>query len=101
MYRTTRMTPASSSPQHPGGPLWKKFSDWNKTQTPSSMTMPLSAKEEQQDLLNRFKLQDDSNQQDAWGQVDLHPNTNQGWGTKLSTNNDNGGWGSTGGGGGW
>ncbi|CAO3594318.1 unnamed protein product [Absidia cylindrospora] len=69
MYRTT--TP--SSPQHPGGPVWKKFSDWNKTQMPSN----------------------------AWGQVDLHPNTNQGWGTKLSADNGNGGWGDTGAGGGW
>jgi hypothetical protein len=59
---------------------------------PTNITMPLSAEEAQEDLLRRFKLDDESKEGNAWGEAE-YQGTNQGagWG-RNPLESDNGGW---------
>ncbi|ORX61893.1 hypothetical protein DM01DRAFT_1331368 [Hesseltinella vesiculosa] len=76
----------SKSPEHPGNPKWKTHDEWLKAVEPRQMSM-VTAATSNKELMERFGLQDESQQGDAaWGNVELDSNNQNGWGQPMFNN---------------
>ncbi|KAI8066720.1 hypothetical protein BC940DRAFT_61607 [Gongronella butleri] len=80
----------SSSPEHPGAPAWKTYDEWVQPQEPRQISMVTKASTLKEDF-ERFNVQDEYAAGDkAWGEVDLDPLNQNGWGGNLYGNNSSG-----------
>ncbi|KAI9482883.1 MAG: hypothetical protein EXX96DRAFT_615883 [Benjaminiella poitrasii] len=76
----------SASPNHPSDPQWQTFREWNTMREPQSFEVIKSAVETQEELFERFGLQQENGE--GWG--DASEAQDAGWGLPNDINRNNG-----------